>query len=205
MHSLHPRKASSDLPAESVCPARDSIGFESIYKLHSQRVYKTCLRMVKDPARAEDLAQDTFVLLLRKLHTFRGEAAFSSWLHRLTTNVVLMSFRQKTPAWTSLENDTAEGSQEPRYEIGGPDLHLSGLVDRLNLEAAIDLLPNGCRAAFILHDVEGYRHRDIARILGYSIGNSKCQLYRARKRLRELLRLPDRSSNGHKGISRRVF
>jgi RNA polymerase sigma-70 factor, ECF subfamily len=203
VHSLNPRKAASGLPAEPACPARDSTGFESLYKLHSHRVYKTCLRMVKDPARAEDLAQDTFVLLLRKLHTFRGEAAFSSWLHRLTTNVVLMSFRQKTPLWTSLENDTTDG-QEPRYEIGGPDLHLSGLVDRLNLEAAIDLLPNGCRAAFILHDVEGYRHQDIARILGYSIGNSKCQLYRARKRLRELLRVPVRS-NGHKEVTRRVF
>jgi RNA polymerase sigma-70 factor (ECF subfamily) len=166
----------------------DSAAFEVIYRLHSRLVYSICLRMLRDPFEAEDLTQETFVLLLRKIHTFRGESAFSSWLHKLTTNLVLMRFRKKIPPSASLDEISANTENgEPRNEIGGPDLNLSGLFDRINLKAAIDLLPLGCKTTFILHDVEGYEHKEIAGILGCSVGNSKSQLHRARKRLRKLL------------------
>jgi RNA polymerase sigma-70 factor (ECF subfamily) len=167
----------------------DPAAFELIYRLHSRLVYSICLRMLRDPFEAEDLTQETFVLLLRKIHTFRGESAFSSWLYKLTTNLVLMRFRKKTLQSASLEeiSSCAEGG-ETLNEIGRPDPYLSGLFDRINLQAAIDLLPAGCKTTFILHDVEGYEHKEIAGILGCSIGNSKSQLHRARKRLRRLLR-----------------
>jgi RNA polymerase sigma-70 factor, ECF subfamily len=168
----------------------DASCFESIYQLHNRRVYALCLRMLGDPVEAEDLAQEAFMQLFRKIHTFRGESAFSSWLHRLTANVVLMHFRRKKPVATSLDefmrND--EESSAPRQEIGSADLRLAGVFDRMNLQSAIEQLPEGYKAMFILHDVHGYEHNEVARILGCSVGNSKSQLHKARKRLRELLR-----------------
>jgi RNA polymerase sigma-70 factor (ECF subfamily) len=167
----------------------DSAAFELIYRLHSRLVYSICLRMLRDPFEAEDLTQETFVLLLRKIHTFRGESAFSSWLYKLTTNLVLMRFRKKVSQSESLDEISANAeSGETISELGQPDLYLSGLFDRINLQAAINLLPAGCKTTFILHDVEGYEHKEIAGILGCSVGNSKSQLHRARKRLRKLLR-----------------
>jgi RNA polymerase sigma-70 factor (ECF subfamily) len=167
----------------------DAAAFESIYRLHNRRVYALCLRMLGDPVEAEDLAQEAFLQLFRKIHTFRGESAFSSWLHRLTANVVLMRFRKKTPVTTSLDEvvRTDEEHDMPRKEIGSTDLRLSGLFDRVNLQAAVEQLPEGYRIMFILHDVHGYEHHEIAKILGCSTGNSKSQLHKARKRLRELL------------------
>jgi len=167
----------------------DAEAFEAIYRLHSQRVYALCLRMLGNPTEAEDLAQEAFLQLFRKIHTFRGESAFSSWLHRLTANVVLMSFRKKRPVATSLDEVTRidEDSDLPRKEIGVTDLQLSGVFDRVNLQAAIAQLPEGYKSMFILHDLHGYEHNEIAEILGCSVGNSKSQLHKARKRLRELL------------------
>ncbi len=162
--------------------------FELIYRLHCGRVYALCLRMLREPVEAEDLVQDVFLQLFRKIHTFRGESAFSSWLHRLTTNLVLMRLRRKKPMSTSLDqikSDEEDGGA--RNEIGGPDLQLNGLFDRLKLESAIEQLPVGFKAMFILHDVHGYEHNEIAKILGCSVGNSKSQLHKARKRLRKLL------------------
>jgi RNA polymerase sigma-70 factor (ECF subfamily) len=174
----------------------DAAAFELIYELHCRRVYALCLRMLRDPVEAEDLAQDVYVQLFRKIHTFRGESAFSSWLHRLTMNVVLMHLRRKKPISTSLDEITGSDQEEdrPRNEIGAPDLRLSGLVDRLTLQAAIDPLPEGYRTIFILHDVQGYKHGEIAEILACSVGNSKSQLHKARKRLRELLKGPRRNT-----------
>jgi RNA polymerase sigma-70 factor (ECF subfamily) len=173
----------------------DASAFEEIYRLHSRRVYSLCLRMLGDPTEAEDLAQDAFLQLFRKIHTFRGESAFSSWLHRLTANVVLMSFRKKKAVVASLEDMTRTNDEEsvPRWEIGGLDLRLAGVFDRANLETAVEQLPEGYRRMFLLHDVHGYEHNEIAEILNCSIGNSKSQLHKARKRLRELLhRLKER-------------
>jgi RNA polymerase sigma-70 factor (ECF subfamily) len=168
----------------------DAAAFETIYQLHSRRVYALCLRMLGDPVEAEDLAQEAFLLLFRKIRTFRGESAFSSWLHRLTANVVLMSFRRKKGMTTSLDEmiRVDEDNEIPRHEIGTADLRLAGLFDRIDLQTAIEQLPEGYKTMFILHDVHGYEHNEIAQIFGCSIGNSKSQLHKARKRLRELLR-----------------
>jgi RNA polymerase sigma-70 factor, ECF subfamily len=167
----------------------DAEAFERIYRLHNRRVYALCLRMVGNTAEAEDLTQEAFLQLFRKIGTFRGESAFSTWLHRLAVNVVLMRLRRKTLAETSLEEVTEpdEDVGGPRKDIGGPDLRLSGSVDRVNLERAVEQLPAGYRSVFVLHDVQGYEHNEIATIMNCSIGNSKSQLHKARMRLRELL------------------
>ena len=145
--------------------------------------------MVGNPAEAEDLAQDAFLQLFRKIGTFRGESAFSTWLHRLAVNVVLMKLRKKTLPATSLEEttDPEDESSGPRREIGGPDLLLTGSIDRVHLERAVEQLPPGYRQVFVLHDVQGFEHNEIATLMDCSIGNSKSQLHKARMRLRELL------------------
>ena len=173
----------------------DASAFERIYQLHNRRVYALCLRMVGNTAEAEDLAQEAFLQLFRKIATFRGESAFSTWLHRLSVNVVLMRLRKKSLAETSLEETTEpdEESGGPRKDIGGPDLRLAGSVDRVNLERAVAQLPPGYRSIFVLHDVQGYEHNEIAAIMNCSIGNSKSQLHKARMRLRELLQEDERS------------
>ena len=170
----------------------DPAAFEALYQLHSRRVYSLCLRMIGNPVDAEDLTQEAFMQLFRKIHTFRGESAFTSWLHRLTANIVLMRFRKKTPPVTSLDEMLRDNneSDRPSFEIGAPDLRLAGTVDRLNLLRAMEELPAGYKLMFVLHDVQGYEHNEIAAILGCSIGNSKSQLHKARKRLRGLLRKP---------------
>ena len=186
------RTESSDLSeADAIRLAQqgDTAAFERIYRLHNRRVYALCLRMVGNTAEAEDLTQEAFLQLFRKIHTFRGDSAFSTWLHRLSVNVVLMKLRKKTLPETSLE-ETTEPDEEtggPRKDVGGPDLLLTGSLDRVNLQRAVEQLPPGYRAAFVLHDVQGYEHNEIAEIMGCSIGNSKSQLHKARMRLRELL------------------
>lgn len=177
--------------AEAICRAQegDSAAFEFLYQLHGRRVYALCLRMVGNPADAEDLMQEAFLQLFRKIGTFRGESAFSTWLHRMTVNVVLMRLRKKSLPTDSLE-ETLEPDAEnsgPKRDVGAPDLRLSGAVDRVNLERSIEKLPPGYRTVFVLHDVQGYEHNEIAEIIGCSVGNSKSQLHKARTRLRELL------------------
>jgi RNA polymerase sigma-70 factor, ECF subfamily len=169
--------------------AGDSAAFDFLYQLHSRRVYALCLRMVNNPADAEDLAQEAFLQLFRKIGTFRGESAFSTWLHRMTVNVVLMRLRKKSLPTDSLEEtlDPEAENSSPKRDVGAPDLRLSGAVDRVNLERSIDQLPPGYRTVFVLHDVQGYEHNEIADIMGCSVGNSKSQLHKARTRLRELL------------------
>lgn len=173
----------------------DAAAFERIYQLHNRRVYSLCLRMVGNTAEAEDLTQEAFLQLFRKIATFRGESAFSTWLHRLAVNVVLMRLRKKTGSETSLEEVTEpdEETGGPRRDFGGPDLGLSGSIDRVNLQRAIDQLPAGYKSVFVLHDVQGYEHNEIAEIMGCSIGNSKSQLHKARMRLRDLLHERERA------------
>jgi RNA polymerase sigma-70 factor, ECF subfamily len=167
----------------------DAGAFERLYQLHSRRVYSLCLRMVGNVAEAEDLTQEAFLQLFRKISTFRGESAFSTWLHRLAVNVVLMKLRKKSGKETSLEQVTEpdEESGTPRRDFGGPDVRLSGSIDRVNLQRAVEQLPPGYKAVFVLHDVQGFEHNEIAEIMGCSIGNSKSQLHKARMRLRDLL------------------
>jgi RNA polymerase sigma-70 factor, ECF subfamily len=183
----------SDKPSEAEAIRRaqsgDPLMFEHLYRSHSRRVYALCLRMVGNATEAEDLTQEAFLLLLRKIHTFRGESAFSTWLHRLAANLVLMRLRKKSPPVISIEAnpDPDENAGSPTIDVGVPDLLLEGSIDRINLERCIKQLPAGYRTMFVLHDIQGYRHNEIAEIVGRSVGVSKSQLHKARMRLRELL------------------
>lgn len=167
----------------------DAAAFECLYQSHGKRVYAICLRMLGNTTDAEDLTQEAFLLLFRKLHTFRGESAFSTWLHRLVVNTVLMHLRKKSLPAVSMEAGPApDGETAPSsVDIAASDLILEGSIDRINLRRCIAQLPAGARAIFVLHDIEGYQHHEIAEMLGRSEGVSKSQLHRARKRLRELL------------------
>ena len=166
----------------------DGEAFEGLYDLHKRRVYSLCLRMTANTAAAEDLTQEAFLQLFRKIGTFRGESAFSTWLHRMAVNVVLMQLRKKGLPVVPIE-DTTDGEDDvPKKELGAPDQNLAGSIDRLQLQRAIEDLPPGYRSIFVLHDVEGYEHNEIAEIVGCSVGNSKSQLHKARLKLRELLK-----------------
>jgi len=176
--------------AEAIARAKqgDEAAFEILYHLHKRRVYSLCLRMVSNPSQAEDFAQEAFLQLFRKIGTFRGESAFSTWLHRMTVNVVLMQLRKKGLPAVSLEETLETEGEAPRKEFGASDARLSGSVDRLQLERAVDRLPPGYKRVFVLHDVEGFEHNEIAEMVGCSIGNSKSQLHKARLKLREYLK-----------------
>ncbi len=168
----------------------DAECFEALYGLHKRRVYSLCLRMTGNTAEAEDLTQEAFLQLYRKIATFRGESAFSTWLHRLAVNVVLMHLRKKGLPEVSLDEALEPQHEDgPRKDIGARDNVLAGSIDRVNLERAIESLPPGYRIIFVLHDVEGYEHNEIAEMMGCSIGNSKSQLHKARMKLRDLLKL----------------
>jgi RNA polymerase sigma-70 factor (ECF subfamily) len=170
--------------------AGDHHAFAHLYSLHKRRIYSLCLRMVGNVAEAEDLTQEAFLQLHRKIGTFRGDSAFSTWLHRLSINVVLMHLRKKGLPLMSLDE-----AMEPSYDdgpgrsFGAPDLSLTGSIDRLALERAVAALPAGYRLIFVLHDVEGFEHNEIAAMLDCSVGNSKSQLHKARLKLRDALRL----------------
>jgi RNA polymerase sigma-70 factor, ECF subfamily len=163
--------------------------FEALYAQHKRRVFSLCLRMTGDRERAEDFTQEAFLQLFRKITSFRGDSAFSTWLHRLTVNIVLMQFRKKILAGVSLD-ETVDHRQDDKAfqrEIATRDDMLHGSIDRINLERAVEDLPPGYRMIFVLHDVEGYEHNEIAEMLGCSIGNSKSQLFKARVKLRTWL------------------
>jgi RNA polymerase sigma-70 factor, ECF subfamily len=178
----------SESEAIARCLQGDQRAFETLYGMHKRRVYSLCLRMVNNSGEAEDLAQEVFMQLFRKISTFRGESAFSTWLHRLAVNVVLMHLRKKGLNEISLDEEADDENQDlPRKEYGEEDLNLAGAVDRATLERAIGALPKGYRTIFVLHDVEGYEHNEIADIMGCSIGNSKSQLHKARLKLRDFL------------------
>jgi RNA polymerase sigma-70 factor (ECF subfamily) len=145
--------------------------------------------MLRNVTEAEDLTQEVFLLVFRKFHTFRGESAFSTWLHRLAVNLALMHLRRKRPPSVAFEAN-AETDDDPIFpsiECGAPDLSLEGSVDRITLQRCITRLPAGCRLVFVLFDIEGYQHSEIAEIIGRTVGDSKSQLHKARKRLRVML------------------
>jgi RNA polymerase sigma-70 factor (ECF subfamily) len=180
-------------PGEAQTLARAQAGdhhaFAQLYALHKRRIYSLCLRMVSNVAEAEDLTQEAFLQLHRKISTFRGDSAFSTWLHRLAINVVLMQLRKKGLSLISLDEAMEPAPEDgPGRSFGAPDLTLTGAIDRLALERAVGSLPAGYRLIFILHDVEGFEHNEIATMLDCSIGNSKSQLHKARLKLREALR-----------------
>lgn len=158
--------------------------FEIIYQRYHRRTYSLCLRMTSSPTEAEDLTQEVFIQLFRKIGSFRGDSAFSTWLHRLTVNQVLMHFRRR-----SVKNErTSEDGEMPEQTVRGTaDPNKMSVVDRIALKNAIAELPKGYRSVFVLHDVEGFEHEEVARIMGISVGTSKSQLHKARLKLRALL------------------
>lgn len=171
-------------PDAKLAAVGDRDAFEKIYRRYHYRVYCLCLRMTRNVSQAEDLAQDVFIQLFRKINTFRGESSFATWLHRLTVNQVLMHFRKPT---VKTEQRTEDGTTPVRIASGTENPGKMSVIDRISLREAIRQLPNGYRAVFILHDVEGYEHEQIGQMLGCAVGTSKSQLHKARMRLRTLL------------------
>ena len=162
--------------------------FATLFQLHRSRVYSVCRSMTRDVAEAEDLTQDAFLQAFCSIGTFRGDSAFSTWLHRVAVNTVLMKLRRrKSPPMLSLDQPVSPDSPSLRRELGKSDPNLSGATDRISLRRAIQALPAGCRKIFDLHEVQGYQHHEIAELLHCSISNSKSQLHRAKLKIRGLL------------------
>ena len=175
----------SDFELAQKSAAGDTKAFEELYHRHFRRVFALCLRMMGNPTEAEDMTQDVFVQLFNKIGMFRGESAFTTWLHRLTVNQVLMHFRRRG---VRMEQVTEDGESPQQVVAGTEDYARMPVVDRIALDKAVSQLPPGYRAVFVLHDVEGHEHEEVARLLGCSVGTSKSQLHKARMKLRQLLR-----------------
>ena len=191
--------------AEAIEGAKQGDGqcFEVLYALHKKRVFSLCLRMVGNYEEAEDLTQEAFLQLYRRIETFRGDSAFSTWLHRLAVNVILMELRKNGLIEVSLDEVLEPGDEESsKKDFGAEDQRLAGYIDRVVLEQAIESLPAGYRSIFVLYDVEGYEHSEIAEMLGCSMGNSKSQLHKARLRMRSLLNVT-RAENGRRPTPRK--
>lgn len=169
----------------------DAGAFTALYHTHKRRIHGLCYRMTHNRELAEELTQETFVQIFRKLNTYRGDAAFSTWLYRVAVNVVLMALRRgcKHDDEVPLEDDTSDelGLRSPLQRLAREDDHLMVSLDRIGLQRAVAELPAGYGIVFVLHDVYGYRHSDIAELLGCSVGNTKSQLHKARLRLRRRL------------------
>jgi RNA polymerase sigma-70 factor (ECF subfamily) len=164
--------------------AGDMDAFEKVYRRYNQRVYSHCLRIVRNSADAEDLTQEVFIQLFRKINTFRGDSSFTTWLHRLTVNQVMMHLRKPI---VKTEKTTEDGATPIRIVRGTENPSRMAQIDRIALDHAIAALPPGYRMVFILHDIEGYDHEEIGKILGCAVGTSKSQLHKARLRLRQFL------------------
>jgi RNA polymerase sigma-70 factor, ECF subfamily len=172
----------SDLDLVKRAQRGDADAFASLFHQHKARIYSVCLRMTNNTAEAEDLTQDAFLQVFRKLATFRGDSALSTWLYRIAVNTVLMHFRKKALRQISLD----EPYNQDAKAVSRDD-RLAGSVDRIALARAIRELPDGYRTIFLLHEVEGYEHQEIAELLDCSVGNSKSQLHKAKLRIREIL------------------
>jgi RNA polymerase sigma-70 factor (ECF subfamily) len=167
----------------------DAEAFAALFHAHKARIYALCLRMTKNVTEAEDLVQDAFLHVFRKLSTFRGDSALSTWIYRIAINTVLMNFRRKSFSQVSLDEPYGnhEDAKPIRREYAARDGRLDSCITRLVLTRAISALPCGSREIFLLHEVQGYEHHEIAKMLGCSVGNSKSQLHRAKLRLRHFL------------------
>ena len=163
----------------------DTAAFEELYRDHAGRVYALCLRMTADPGRAEELSQDVFLRAWKKLSTFRGDAAFSTWLHRLAVHVVLADRRSQGKRWARMVMTDDMEPFESAIAHTRPEKSAAGTG--IDLEKAIAGLPEGARTVFILFQMEGHRHEEVAEMMGTAVGTSKAQLHRARRLLREAL------------------
>jgi RNA polymerase sigma-70 factor (ECF subfamily) len=181
----------------------DEQAFSTLFQIHKTRVYSVCLRMTKDVGEAEDLTQEAFLQVFRSVGSFRGDSAFPTWLYRIAVNTVLMKLRRrKSISVVSLDEPVSSETPFLRRDVGRADPHLSGVVDRITLHRALQELPEGCRQIFTLHEVDGYQHPEIAKMVDCSIGNSKSQLHKAKMKLRDLLfpkRRTLRRTGAHRG------
>lgn len=175
----------SDLALARAAAGGAADALSELYVRHRRRVYALCMRMTRNAADAEDLTQDVFIHLLSQVSSFRGDSLFTTWLHRLTVNQVLMRLRRDSRR-KRIMPEYVEG-QSLRVRRSDPTA-TPPVADRLSLEAAVSRLPPGYRWVFVLHDVEGYSHDEVAAVLGCSVGNSKSQLHKARMKLRRMLR-----------------
>jgi RNA polymerase sigma-70 factor, ECF subfamily len=187
----HPsaRQAANSMHAEEMalverCRQGDLAAFEELYRVHAGRLFSVACRMVGNPADAEDLLQEIFLSAHRKLESFRGESALGTWLYRLATNHCLDYLRSRAARTNQLTDalDDEVGSFEP-----GRKGLAEQTITKMDLERALAQLPDGCRAAFVLHDIEGLEHREVAEALGIAEGTSKSQVHKARLRLRSVL------------------
>ena len=175
----------SDFELAQKSAAGDTAAFEELYRRHFRRVYALSLRMMGNPTEAEDMTQEVFLQLFNKIGMFRGDSAFTTWLHRMTVNQVLMHFRKRS---TRSEKTTEEGETPVQIVQGTANPDKMPVVDRIALERALQQLPTGYRTVFVLHDIEGYEHYEVADMLGIAEGTSKSQLHKARLKLRQLIK-----------------
>jgi len=165
----------------------DPDAFSSLFNANKAKIYALCLRMTSNIAEAEDLTQDAFLQAFRKLNSFRGDSALSTWLYRVAVNTVLMHFRKQGRRQVSIEEPTQNENGSPKREHGSVDGWLDSSVDRIALTRAMKELPVGYRTIFLLHEVKGYGHHEIAKLQSCTVGNSKSQLHKAKAKMRALL------------------
>jgi RNA polymerase sigma-70 factor (ECF subfamily) len=175
------RVAMDDSTDVALAAAGDRQAFERLYQTHANRVFSLCARMSGSRTKGEELTQDVFVRTWEKLPQFRGESAFSTWLHRLAVNVVLNA--RKTEGKQASRTEQNDEDEERWDQVARAPMH----IERMDLADAIAKLPAGARKVFVLHDVEGFKHEEIAEMMGITSGGSKAQLHRARLLLREAL------------------
>jgi RNA polymerase sigma-70 factor (ECF subfamily) len=201
---LIPIKASDRRESERSVVQRaqhgDEQAFATLFQLHRKRVYSVCLQMTRDMAEAEDMTQEAFLQAFRHISSFRCDCAFSTWVYRIAVNSALMKLRRRKAPPLSLDEPVSSESESLRRDIGRTDLRLSGAIDRIVLRRALQELSNGCRQIFVLHEVQGYHHCEIAKMLDCSVGNSKSQLHRAKMKLRKLL-FPKRRRLGRAAVN----
>ncbi len=189
LHSHPRRSARSGSCKQMGCAQNQEMDFAEIYLNYYKRVYRWCFRIVRNREDAEDLTQDTFVHVMRKIHTFRGDASLSTWLYSVTRNTALMRLRRKRLPQSSLdeEHEFGEGSSSPYNSLGLADRSVGDPDARIDVARAVEQLPRGFKAALLLHDLEDYTHNEIARYRGWTSGTSKSQVHKARFRMRQLL------------------
>ncbi len=179
--------SSSALPDDTadvmLAAGGDRKAFERLYRTHVNRVFSLCTRMCGSKVRGEELTQDVFVRAWEKLPQFRGDAQFSTWIHRVAVNIVLTDRKNEARNKKRLVEDDSESGETPLQKASVTP----GYGDRMDITAAMEKLPRGARQIFVLHDIEGYKHEEIAEMCGITAGGSKAQLHRARLLLREAL------------------
>jgi RNA polymerase sigma-70 factor, ECF subfamily len=195
--TVSPSPANADIKMVKAAQVGDIEAMSWLYEKYRRRIYNLCLRMLRDQADAEDLTQDVFVQLFRKIGTFRGESAFSTWLHRLAVNMVLMNIRSRNAKrYPIIPIESSNDEDDSLYEeLGREDQGLRSSLDRMTINDALESLPPGYRMVFLLHDVHGYEHQEIAEILSCSVGNCKSQLHKARLKMRRLIETSSAEGN----------